>query len=154
KALNVPVGLIHTSWGGTAAEAWTSPEALKANPDLKYMQERFAKAMEGFTPEIEKKNKELQEQHADAVKQAKAAGLTPPPAPKLVPNPAASPNPTTLYNGMIAPLIPFAIKGAIWYQGESNAGRAYEYRTLFPAMIEDWRKSWGQGDFPFLFVQL
>jgi sialate O-acetylesterase len=55
---------------------------------------------------------------------------------------------------MIAPLIPFGIRGAIWYQGESNAGRAVEYRKLFPAMISDWRKNWGQGDFTFLFVQL
>jgi sialate O-acetylesterase len=62
--------------------------------------------------------------------------------------------PTLLYNAMINPLIAFAIKGAIWYQGESNAGRAYQYRTIFPAMITDWRKHWGQGDFPFLFVQL
>ena len=62
--------------------------------------------------------------------------------------------PSVLYNGMIAPLVPYAIRGAIWYQGESNAGRAYEYRTLFPAMIHDWRAAWGQGDFPFLFVQL
>jgi sialate O-acetylesterase len=62
-------------------------------------------------------------------------------------------SPAVLYNAMIAPLVPFAIKGAIWYQGESNAGRAYQYRTLFPAMIKDWRKQWKQ-DFPFLFVQL
>ncbi len=60
----------------------------------------------------------------------------------------------TLYNGMLEPIIPFAIRGAIWYQGESNAGRAYQYRTLFPTMITDWRERWGQGDFPFLFVQL
>jgi sialate O-acetylesterase len=61
---------------------------------------------------------------------------------------------TVLYNAMIAPLIPFAIKGAIWYQGESNAGRAYQYRTLFPTMINDWRTNWRQGVFPFIFVQL
>ena len=61
--------------------------------------------------------------------------------------------PTTLYNAMIAPLIPYAIKGAIWYQGESNTERAYQYRSLFPAMIKDWRQRWGY-DFPFLFVQL
>jgi len=59
-----------------------------------------------------------------------------------------------LYNGMIAPLVPYAIRGAIWYQGETNVGGAYLYRTLFPAMIADWRAAWGQGDFPFLFAQI
>lgn len=72
----------------------------------------------------------------------------PPPSP-LTPN-----RPAVLYNAMIAPLIPYAIAGAIWYQGESNAGRAYQYRTLFPLLIQDWRRQWQQGDFPFLFVQL
>jgi sialate O-acetylesterase len=62
--------------------------------------------------------------------------------------------PTLLYNAMIHPLVPYAIRGAIWYQGESNAGRAYQYRTVFPALIQDWRNQWKQGDFPFLFVQL
>jgi sialate O-acetylesterase len=62
--------------------------------------------------------------------------------------------PTLLYNAMIHPLIPFGIKGAIWYQGESNAGRSYEYRKSFPLMISDWRQHWGEGDFPFYFVQL
>lgn len=62
--------------------------------------------------------------------------------------------PTLLYNAMLHPLIPFAIKGALWYQGESNAGRAYQYRKAFPLMITDWRKQWKQGDFPFYFVQL
>ena len=62
--------------------------------------------------------------------------------------------PSCLYNGGLAPLIPYAIRGAIWYQGESNADRSVEYRSLFPAMIADWRQRWGQGDFPFYFVQL
>jgi sialate O-acetylesterase len=62
--------------------------------------------------------------------------------------------PMSLYNGMIAPLIPYGIRGAIWYQGEANAGRAFQYRELFPAMIKDWRNHWKQGDFPFHFVQL
>jgi sialate O-acetylesterase len=68
--------------------------------------------------------------------------------------PLAQGESSCLYNGMLAPLIPFGIRGAVWYQGESNAGRAYQYRTLFPAMIRDWRTSWGQGDFPFGFVQI
>ncbi len=74
-----------------------------------------------------------------------------PQAPAWFNNPNA---PTVLYNGMIAPLIPLGIRGAIWYQGESNAGRAYQYRELFPLMISNWRQDWGQGPFPFMFVQL
>jgi sialate O-acetylesterase len=75
---------------------------------------------------------------------------------KMVADSNANPNelPGLLYNGMLHPLIPFGIKGVIWYQGESNAGRAFEYRTTFPNMINNWREDWGQGNFPFLFVQL
>ncbi len=63
-------------------------------------------------------------------------------------------SPSSLYNAMLSPIIPFGIKGAIWYQGESNVGRAYQYRKLFPAMITNWRTDWGQGDFPFYYVQI
>ena len=84
-----------------------------------------------------------------------AMSLASMPAQPQPPSWANNPNaPTVLYNGMIAPLIPFAIRGAIWYQGESNADRAYQYRTLFPDMITDWRQNWGVKSFPFLFVQL
>ena len=71
-------------------------------------------------------------------------------------NTVLSPNsyPTLLYNGMINPLVPYGIRGAIWYQGESNAGRAKQYQRVFPELIKDWREKWNQGDFPFLFVQL
>lgn len=114
QELNVPVGLINTSWGGTICEAWTSKPALEADK-------------EWLAPIVER-HKEFK---------------------------PGNPNqPAVLYNGMIHPLIPFAIRGAIWYQGESNKGRAEQYATLFPAMIKDWRARWGQGDFPFLFVQL
>ncbi|MBI2513283.1 MAG: beta galactosidase jelly roll domain-containing protein [Opitutae bacterium] len=75
-----------------------------------------------------------------------------PPAP-LDPS-ISSGTPTVLYNGMIAPLVPYAIRGAIWYQGEANAGQAQLYRELFPRMVADWRRVWGQGNFPFLYVQI
>jgi sialate O-acetylesterase len=71
-----------------------------------------------------------------------------------LPGPTNQNSPSVLYNAMLAPLKPYAIRGTIWYQGESNAGRAYQYRTLFPTMIRDWRTAWNQGDFPFYFVQL
>jgi sialate O-acetylesterase len=121
KALDVPVGLIETNWGGTLCEAWTSHEALEAVPELKYLADKSAHETEQSLKDIGR-------------------------------NPNG--HPSSLYNGMIAPLLPYAIKGAIWYQGESNAGKAYEYRTLFPTMIRDWRARWHEGDFPFLFVQL
>lgn len=118
-SINVPVGLIHTSWGGTPAESWTSKESLAANDELKYYVEK-RDGMVKAAPNKEKLNAHT---------------------------------PTSLYNGMIHPLLPYSVKGAIWYQGESNAPRAAEYRTLFPAMIEDWRKAW-KTELPFLLVQL
>lgn len=69
-------------------------------------------------------------------------------------DPARPPKSSAQFNAMIKPLSPYAIRGVVWYQGESNAGRAYQYRTLFPAMINDWRATWGQGEFPFIYVQL
>ena len=116
--LNVPIGLIHTSWGGTEAEAWTSAEKLAELPDF-----------------------------VSAVEKVRLVD------PQRVTN--TSPHVVTvLYNGMIAPLLPYAIWGVIWYQGESNASRARQYQTLLPAMIQDWRSRFEAGKFPFLIVQL
>jgi sialate O-acetylesterase len=156
KQLNVPIGLIDTSYGGTPAEAWTSREGLLAHEDLKYYVENLDAARKNYDPEKAKKSyEEALAKWKVAAEEAKANNKPVPkqPGPPQPPG-TGSHTPSGLYNAMIAPLIPYAIKGAIWYQGESNAPKAYEYRTLFPAMIEDWRKHWGEGDFPFLFVQL
>jgi sialate O-acetylesterase len=150
KALDVPVGLIETNWGGTVCEAWTSRPALTAVPELKYLGDKAGKETKAALDDYLKALDKYREQVAKAGDEDNE--LPAPPQPPSVKNPNAFPS--SLYNGMIAPLVPYAIKGAIWYQGESNAGRAYEYRTLFPAMIKDWRGRWQQGDFPFLFVQL
>ena len=158
KALDVPIGLIHTSWGGTVAEAWTTRAALESNPELKGMIEQYDKNRSSAQANYEKALKKYEAdlaKHKEAVAKAKEEGKNPPKPPRKPGMPSNNPNrPCVLYNAMIHPLQPYAIKGAIWYQGESNAGRAYQYRTLFPAMIQSWRETWKEGDFPFLFVQL
>ena len=106
-AIKVPVAIIHSSWGGTIAEAWTSAEGLQPLPA-------------GIVG--------TQRKHQNA--------------------------PTKLYNAMIAPLTKIPIKGVIWYQGESNSPRAIQYRSVFPALIADWRRVWNQPELPFLFVQI
>ena len=142
KALNVPVGIIHTSWGGSPAEVWMSDEVLKSNPAYKADVLDAYPAQAGRAKEAIAK---FEQEQAAAKAEGKAFNKRRPGMPW---------RPTELYNGMIAPLIPYAIKGAIWYQGESNAGRAHQYRTLFADMIRNWRNDWDQGDFPFLLVQL
>jgi len=114
--LGVPIGLIHSSWGGTVAEAWTSPEALKPLNDFN-----------------------------DRLADAKNAIIANPGNPNIC---------SALYNGMVSPVLPYGIMGAIWYQGCSNADRAYQYRALLSTMIQDWREKFQTGDFPFIIQQL
>ena len=125
---------------------------LEADPALKTLVEDYEKALARY-PEAMEKYKADQAEHAQKVAEAKAEGKPAPTAPRAPTGPN-TPHVAGLYNAMIVPLQPFAIRGAIWYQGESNVGRAFQYRTLFPAMIKNWREDWGQGDFPFLLVQL
>ncbi len=153
QQLDVPVGLIHTSWGGTPAEAWTRRGVLESEPDCIPILQRFDEAMAKY-PEAKKKYEENVGKWKEAAEKAKTEGKNPPRRPRGPFGPGNPHSPAGLYNAMIAPLIPYSIGGAIWYQGESNAGRAYQYRQLFPAMITNWREDWGQGKFPFLFVQL
>ncbi|MBX3444004.1 MAG: sialate O-acetylesterase [Planctomyces sp.] len=156
ETLGVPVGLINTSWGGTRAEAWTSAEGMASRAELQPILDTWAARIDEFQkPETQASYEQALEAWKTAAEEAKAKGEREP----RKPNPPVDPThhhdrSSTLYNGMIAPLTPFAIRGAIWYQGESNAGRAYQYRTLMPALIRSWRAAWGQGDFPFYQVQL
>ncbi|RKY09911.1 MAG: sialate O-acetylesterase [Planctomycetota bacterium] len=153
KQLDIPIGLIHTSWGGTPAEAWTRRPILEANEQFAPIVRRYDKMVAAYPKTLEAYNKKLA-RWTEASKRAKAEGKQPPGKPRPPRGPGNPHTPGGLYNAMIAPLIPYAIKGAIWYQGESNASRAYQYRTLFPAMIKNWRDDWKQGDFPFYFVQI
>jgi sialate O-acetylesterase len=141
-ALKVPVGLIHTSWSSTPVEAWTGKATLMANPD--YQRD----ILDAYT-EARAKYKSALAGWEEETTQLKAVGME---QKRL--QPSAPWGPAELYNAMIAPLVPFAIRGAIWYQGESNALRAFQYRTLMPDMIRDWRRAWSAGDFAFLLVQM
>ena len=158
RELGVPVGLIHSSWGGTTAETWMRTDALSSDPALKHILDRWNPLLRSRSPELLAYHRITREWEEDvhhvlyAGKPMLPQYAEPPELPVQV---TFAPSvPSWVFNAMIAPLIPFAIRGVIWYQGESNAGRAYQYRTLFPALIRDWRNAWKRGDFPFLFVQL
>ena len=185
--LKRPIGLIGSYWGGSPAECWVSLSGLKAEPVLGhsvYAYQSTVSAFPGGDGDMEAKYAaylvERKKWGLDmstspgrtnwnaacatwqaAIPQLQAEGKPIPqrPAPPI-PEPVAPANgfvPALLYNGMIAPLMPYAIKGVIWYQGESDTNcvsGALEYKTLFSRLITDWREKWGEGDFPFLFVQL
>lgn len=149
---NVPIGLLETFWGGTAAESWTSLHTLAADASLMPVFSVRSKMVDEREETLLRQQQEERDYDKSA-EQAKAEGK-PIPGRRWHPDFAAW-APAALYNGMIAPLTRFPIRGAIWYQGESNSGeRAPLYTRLFQAMITDWRRSWDEGDFPFLFVQI
>ena len=154
QTLKVPVGIINSSWGGTAIEPWLDPAACRADPDLSKHLAAQEKARHTSPSE-----EAAYEAALDTWRHDKEAAKT---APKPFPSPAPKPpaglaGPRTLaglYNGMIAPLVPGALRGVVWYQGESNADHASSYAPCFSALITGWRKQFVQGDFPFYWVQL
>jgi sialate O-acetylesterase len=175
---NRPIGLIGTYWGGSTAQAWTSLSGLqKAPPFTRHLNiyktnaDNFAKQSDHYDDKVAAYKDALQKWTDAGNKKLADAWLLnlrkaqrehqPNPIPNFPPKPQEPPlpggdqkAPANLFNGMIAPLIPYAIKGVAWYQGEYNTDDPMEYYTLFPRLITDWREKWGQGDFPFLFVQL
>ena len=156
KEIDVPVGLINCSWGGSSCEAWVERSVLAADSRYKSMLDTWDKNCANYDPEkVQAAYQKRVEQWKAQVEKAKAEGKTPPPRPRAPRDPRNGQHrPANLYNGMLLSVMPYGLRGAIWYQGESNAGRAYQYRHLFPTMIKSWRADWQQGDFPFYFVQL
>ena len=154
QTLKQPIGVIHTSWGGTPAQYWTPKTALTSNIALKPVLDAWDAAVAAY-PQAKVRYDEELAAWKEATKTPPAPGTKAPPPPRLpVGGDPASSSPSCLYNGMIAPLIPYTIRGAIWYQGEANAGQSALYKKLFPAMIQSWRQAWQIEDFPFLYVQL
>jgi len=154
KVLNVPIGMIQSAWGGTPAESWTSRSTLESDPEFKSILEAGTKLLSTYPNVFQDFEQQLAQWRKDS-NQAESEGAPVPTAPTVPNDPRRNPwRPSGLFNAMIIPLTSYAIRGAIWYQGEDNSGRPAQYRKLFPAMIRDWRRAWGEGDFPFLFVQL
>lgn len=153
QKIGVPIGLIEATWGGTPAEAWTSLGAIAADASLMpvfAVREQMMNNQVTTLLEVAKEDHEFEE----AAARAKAEGRPVPERPWHLDLQAWAPG--ALYNAMIAPLTLLPIRGVIWYQGESNdlPEQTSIYNHLFQTMIRDWRRAWGQGDFPFLFVQL
>ncbi len=147
-ALDVPIGLIDNSWGGSAAEAWVNKDVMEKDKSYKDLMAwwKDKEINYNYITELEKWEKAVAEWENGTKDQRKPVKPT-----NLL---TGNQRPANIYNGVLHPTIGYGIKGVIWYQGESNAGRAYQYRDLFPMMIENWRNEWDQGDFPFYYVQL
>ncbi len=148
QALNVPIGLIDNAWGGSAAEAWIKRDVLEKEGQYNELLTWW---------EDQEQNFDYDQALAEwAIKlsdwqEAGSLGNKPRRPNNLM---RGNQRPANIYNGVLHPTIGYGIRGAIWYQGESNASRAHQYRDLFPLMIEHWREEWGQGNFPFYYVQL
>ncbi|WP_022826164.1 sialate O-acetylesterase [Hymenobacter norwichensis] len=142
----VPIGLIHSSWGGTPAESWTRKDVLEKDPDFQSILTRYE---QGLTqrPAYETALAAWKQEH-----EVNPQATSPKPVEPL--SATSNKSPYKLYNGMIKGLEPYTLRGVIWYQGENNAERAYQYRKLFPAMITNWRQDWQQPNLPFYFVQI
>ncbi|RYD83601.1 MAG: sialate O-acetylesterase, partial [Sphingomonadales bacterium] len=145
--VGVPVGLVCSKWSGSVIAAWIRKDAIEREPALAPALQRYAAALDIYP--VEKAKYDVAQ--AEWLKSGKKGD-----APRVPLGPGHHNAPGGLYNGMIAPLMPLKIKGVLWYQGEQNVweGGAAEYRAALPALITDWRKQWGQGDLPFLIVQL
>jgi sialate O-acetylesterase len=159
QKLNVPVGLIDATWGGTRIESWTAPQGFGEVPALAKDYQRVQSGdpsspvhqarLQGFLGEVEKW---LAATRAAATRRDLVPPM--PSFPEELHPPRELQQPTALFNGMIHPLCPFPIRGAIWYQGESNSGEGMLYTERMKALIEGWRKIWGLGPFPFYYVQI
>jgi sialate O-acetylesterase len=151
----VPLGLIETYWGGTPVEAWMSLRAIGEDPGLMPIFANWSRSVESYPDQLATYERTLAAWNEQSAK-AKAEGKPATPRPAAPNGPGGLKTPTGLYNGMIAPIVPYPIKGAIWYQGEgnANANSFAVYARAFNAMVKDWRRAWGVGDFPFFWVQL
>lgn len=139
ETLDVPIGMINNAWGGSAAEAWVPRNKLEGDSRFAGLMQRWAQMEQTHAALSQKASPSEDEKRTLANLSSQMNG---------------NHRPGNIYNGVLKSHLGYGIRGAIWYQGESNAGRAYQYRELFPLLIAQWREEWQQGDFPFYWVQL
>jgi sialate O-acetylesterase len=160
KRLGVPIGIVNSTWGGTPVESWMSPMAMASEAGFSVVGERWRRAMRAYPKakaDWDEKTAVWTQGRDAALRKgptAFAVYLHEHPRPGEPPGPDSKSTPMSLFNGMINPLLPFGLRGVIWYQGEANVGRSSEYQALFSAMITAWRAHIGEGDLPFYWVQL
>lgn len=152
-SLRVPVGLINCSHGNSPVEAWMSAEALASEPEFKAVADRWAEVLAKHPAASARYEAALQQWQADS-EAARAAGQKGPGKPSPPVGPNHQQEPAALFNGMISPVLPYAVRGFLWYQGEGNARRAAEYQKLFGALIQQWRRDFAAPEAPFFWVQL
>ena len=153
QIIGVPVGLIDNAWGGSAAEAWIRRTTIENEPRFKALMDSTVKRETDLQSEKGKADfAAAQAKWKENAEKAKAEKKPVPAAPQQYLT--GNSRPGNIFAGVVNPTLGYGMKGVVWYQGESNAGRAYEHAELFPFLIEQWRKEWGQGDFSFYWVQL
>ncbi len=153
KETGIPIGLIDNAWGGTAIELWMPADAAAAAPELAAISKAFDESVAEYDGQLKKMIGPFS-LWVEKARQADAKGARLPVPPDGIPVHPAINSLSGIYNGRVAPLIPFGIKGAIWYQGETTGNDDDIYDVKMRALIDGWRKAWGEGDFPFYFVQL
>ena len=152
KNLDVPIGLINASYGGSQAEAWTPREYLQSE-DLRPCIDK-EKIWEANRPQVKIDYAQSIKMWEKAARQAKEKGEKPPRRPRVPDALRDYRIAASIYNGMVKPVIPFAVKGVLWYQGESNEARAEQYELLLNTMIKSWRDAWNLSQLPFAIIQL
>ncbi len=153
KNLDVPIGLINTSWGGTRIEPWTPPTGLAGVSDLASISKEVEDIQANYRAQLPDKVNAIEAWSAETRKALETDAQLKPMPDNTHPLTDHG-RPTSLYNGMVHPIVPYGIRGALWYQGESNHQDGIIYYEKMKALINGWREVWGQGDFPFYFVQL
>ena len=159
QTLKVPVGLIDATWGGTRIESWTPPQGFAQVPALSTDNEKLQMAIPGSPVHDQRMSQLITEMTAwnESAQKSVADKTMCPPMPKFpaeLLGPSDVQSATALFNGMIHPLVPFAMRGAIWYQGEANHNEGKLYTERMKALIGGWRTIWNEGEFPFYFVQI